>query len=422
VIASPDAPPDDPPTDGRLPAAEGGNLDAWLRLSLTPGIGPVRGRRLLSGDGELRPPPEWTPAELSDALGSPLLARTLAAADPVRDDRVAAALAWERSGANRAIVTLADARYPRRLLHLPDPPLVLYVVGDPRWLSRRQLAVVGSRRATALGLATAHDLARALAAAGWVVASGLAEGIDCAGHEGALAAAGGATLAVMGTGADQVYPARHRRLANRIAGCGVLVTEQPLGMAPLATNFPRRNRLLAALAHGVVVVEAAINSGSLITAQFAADLGRDVFAVPGSIHSPQARGCHRLLRHGATLVETLDDILGQFTLEGSRTTDRGSGHDADGGTSRNHDASRGRDRVGRGAGGSDAGGTGSDMGGPFAVEITALLDRLAGGPVDADSLHATLGWPIEHLLVQLQLLELKGQLGRDLNGDWYRRT
>ncbi|MET0507315.1 MAG: DNA-processing protein DprA [Burkholderiaceae bacterium] len=410
---SPDAPPDYPPPDGRFPAADGdGSLDAWLRLSLTPGIGPVRGRRLLSGDGELRPPLEWSLAGLSDALGSSRLARALAAPDPVRDDRVAAALAWRRAGADHAIVTLADPGYPPRLLHLPDPPLVLYVLGDPRWLSHRQLAVVGSRRATALGLATARALAHALAASGWVVSSGLAEGIDRAGHEGALAAPGGATLAVMGTGIEQIYPGRHRRLADRIAASGALVTEQPVGMAPLGTNFPRRNRLLAALSHGVVVVEAAINSGSLITAQIAADLGREVFAVPGSIHSPQARGCHRLLRNGAALVETLGDILGQFTLDGEGGTSRESGRD----TGRTDRDARDASGTDRGSGGTDHAATGS-----VGAEMTALLDRLAGGPVDADSLHATLGWPIDHLLVQLQLLELQGQLGRDLNGDWYRR-
>jgi DNA processing protein len=376
-------------------------LADWLLLALTEGVGPVHGRRLLDSTGWAPgrgQPPRWRDlsfAALAAGLGSTRLAVCLTRPDPERDERVSRSLAWLRGGADHHLLTLADPSYPPRLLHLPDAPLVLHVQGDPDWLSHRQLAVVGSRRATPLGIGTARDFAAALALRGWVVTSGLAEGIDRAGHEGALAVATGATVAVMGTGCDRVYPARHGPLADRIRARGTLVTEQPIGMAPLAANFPRRNRLIAALAEGVIVVEAATSSGSLITAQVAAELGRDVFAVPGSIHSPRSRGCHRLLRDGATLVETVDDIVAQFpstpgTPDIPVTASRASPACAS--------------VAGRGG------------------EDSVLFDCLAGGPVDTDRLHATLGWPVGPLLVRLQLLELQGLLGRDDNGDWYRHS
>ena len=410
-------------------------LVAWLHLALTPGIGPVHGRRLLAHVGQADAHHRLSPGALAEALGSEPLARALLSDDAGRDAGIAAALAWQRADPAHHLITQADPRYPARLLHLDDAPLLLYVRGEPACLSRRQLAIVGSRRATALGLATAASLAEALARAGFVVTSGLAEGIDQAAHQGALRAGDGEparTVAVMGTGADQVYPARHRPLARRIvAGGGALVTELPPGTGPLAANFPRRNRLIAALAEGVLVVEAATSSGSLITARQAADLGREVFAVPGSIHSPQSRGCHRLLRDGATLVETLADVLAQFhdpprPSTTARPADWVPVADwepppaealgpAKAASSVSHYKKESKNAILRHHYGFE-----KDVEPLPDPESRAILALLAGGPVDGDSLQAALAWPVERLLAHLQRLELDGLLARDLTGMWFR--
>ncbi len=216
-------------------------------------------------------------------------------------------LAWA-SQPGQSIITLADGGYPPALLEIADPPSVLYVRGNPDLLHRRGIAVVGSRNATPQGIQTAESFARHLAAQGLCIVSGLALGIDAAAHRGALAAQG-ETVAVIGTGADRIYPARNKELAIAIAERGAIVSEFPLGTPAVAYNFPRRNRIISGLARGVLVVEAAPESGSLITARLAAEQGREVFAIPGSIHSPVARGCHKLIKQGAKLVETAQDIL-----------------------------------------------------------------------------------------------------------------
>lgn len=216
-------------------------------------------------------------------------------------------MAWaEQPGQH--ILTLADAAYPRALLDIADPPCVLYVRGKLALLQKRGVAVVGSRNATPQGLQTAEAFARALASHGQCIVSGLALGIDAAAHRGALAAHG-ETVAVIGTGADRIYPARNKALALAIVEQGAVVSEFPLGTPAIAANFPRRNRIISGLARGVLVVEAAPESGSLITARLAAEQGREVFAIPGSIHSPVARGCHKLIKQGAKLVETAADVL-----------------------------------------------------------------------------------------------------------------
>ena len=216
-------------------------------------------------------------------------------------------LTW-LEGPHRHLLTLASDTYPARLREIPDPPPVLFVEGDPATPAAPQVAIVGSRRATPCGVETAFALAEALAARGLVITSGLALGVDAAGHRGALAA-GGRTLAVAGNGLDTVYPRRHRRLAGRVAEHGALVSEFPPGTPPLARNFPQRNRLISGLGFGVVVVEAARRSGSLITARLAGEQGREVFAVPGAIQNPLAGGCHLLIRQGAKLVERACDII-----------------------------------------------------------------------------------------------------------------
>ena len=220
--------------------------------------------------------------------------------------------AWLEDPAND-IVTLADTRYPRQLLQIPDPPPLLHVKGRVELLSRPALAIVGSRNATAQGMANAEAFARTLSDAGLTIVSGLALGIDAAAHRGGLAGSA-SSVAVLGTGADIVYPARNRALAHELAAGGALVSEFPLGMKPLAGNFPRRNRLISGLALGCLVVEAAADSGSLITARLAAEQGREVFAIPGSIHSPLAKGCHALIKQGAKLVESARDILEELRM------------------------------------------------------------------------------------------------------------
>ena len=219
-------------------------------------------------------------------------------------------LDWaERAGNHR--LTRFGCTYPPLLLETADPPPVLYATGELRWLTSPMVAVVGSRRPTPNGAQTAHRFAGALTAAGLTVCSGLAAGIDGAGHAGALAASG-ATVAVVGTGLDRVYPAAHRRLAADIRAHGAVVSEYPPGTPPRAGHFPRRNRIISGMSLGTLVCEAALRSGSLITARLAAEQGREVFAIPGSIHNPLARGCHALLRDGATLVETVDDVLAEL--------------------------------------------------------------------------------------------------------------
>ncbi|NNJ94208.1 MAG: DNA-protecting protein DprA [Halobacteria archaeon] len=283
------------------------SLTDWLAVLHAPGVGSATFHRLL------------------DTFGSPSLAvrapagelhrlgLTSAAVDAVRrPDRAALDrdLEWSQHDDNHIITCLDDA-YPPLLRQLPDPPPLLYAHGRVELLGEPQLAMVGSRNPTRSGLQTATDFARHLGAAGLVITSGLALGVDAASHQGALDAEG-ATVAVAGTGLDRVYPAAHRDLARAIASTGVLVSEFPVGTPPLAENFPRRNRIISGLSLGTLVVEAALRSGSLITARLAAEQGREVFAIPGSIHNPLARGCHRLIREGAKLVETAQDVIDEL--------------------------------------------------------------------------------------------------------------
>lgn len=281
---------------------------AWIRLTNVKG-GPGRAgqRALLARFG----PPERIFAASREALCavvSPLLAEALLTPpDAAARGLVECTLAWLAKPGHH-LLTLADAAYPQALLNIPDPPLLLYALGRPALLQQPAVAVVGSRNASKQGLAHAERFSEALSCAGLPVVSGMALGIDSAAHEGGLRGSG-STVAVIGTGIDLVYPMRNRALAERIAQEGCIVSEYPLGMPPLTHNFPRRNRIISGLSRAVLVVEAALRSGSLITARVAADQGRDVFAIPGSIHSPLAKGCHALIKQGAKLVETVEDML-----------------------------------------------------------------------------------------------------------------
>lgn len=295
------------------------HLRGWLHLAFTDGIGPVCAARLL----EAFHTPESILAAAGEKLARaglrPAQVRSLLAADPAREALIQKTLAWAATDGHQ-ILTRADPDYPSLLAHIHDPPVVLFLKGDRRWLARPMLAMVGSRNATLHGSDTASELALHLSQAGWTIVSGLALGIDLAAHRGALQGPG-STLAVLGCGIDRVYPRRHQALAGHIAQQGALLSELPPGTPPAAAFFPRRNRLIAGLAQGVIVVEAALQSGSLITARLAAECGREVFAVPGPIRSGVSRGCHQLLREGATLVETAADVLAQcpapITLAGS---------------------------------------------------------------------------------------------------------
>lgn len=293
-------------------------LATWIRLEQTAGVGPDTARKLLAVFGM----PEDIFAAGLPALGKVVSDRVANAlkspVQPATQTLIDRTIEWSTQHANH-VLTWADQDYPRALLNIGDPPVILYVKGQLELLAAPSIAIVGSRNATAQGLLNAEQFAYALSHSGMTVISGLALGIDTAAHRGSLRAYTsrnvddrvglGSTIAVIGTGADIVYPARNRALAHEIVQFGCIVSEYPLGMPAIAANFPRRNRIISGLSSGVLVVEAAAQSGSLITARMAAEQGREVFAIPGSIHSPLAKGCHQLIRQGAKLVESAQDIL-----------------------------------------------------------------------------------------------------------------
>lgn len=363
------------------------DLADWLRLSALPGVGGATQRALLKACGLPGQVFGAAHSTLASLVGEELATVLRSPPPPDRQIEIDAALAWAGEPGN-AILTLADDAYPRSLLSIADPPCLLYAKGDLRLLTRPSLAIVGSRNATPGGLQNATRFARALAGSGFCIVSGLALGIDAAAHEGALAAAGG-TVAVIGTGIDRVYPARHQSLARRIVEHGLIVSEFPLGSKPLAANFPRRNRIISGLSLGVLVVEAALESGSLITARLAADQGREVFAIPGSIHSPQTKGCHRLIKQGAKLVESAEDLLEEL------------GPPWGTGFPRPND----RPAVERSAG---------------AAKLLAQLPPLGHDPFTMDELAARSGLTTEALLAMLFELELAGEVAA-LSGGRYQR-
>ena len=357
-------------------------------------------------------------------------ARALLADDPVREQDIQAALAWLHAGDDRHILALDDPRYPAALLDLPDAPLLVYARGSLAALQPAAVAIVGSRRASHEGLRNAQALAEALARRGIIVTSGLAEGIDAAAHQGALegAPAGQAsTIAVTGAGIDRIYPAHHLPLARRMLEQGGLVlSEQPLGSAPVRANFPRRNRMIAALSRGTLVVEAALRSGSLITARQAAELGREVMAVPGSIHNPLSHGCHHLIRDGATLIETVDDILQALGMvsPGQDASDQDPTIRGGRIRARQHTARRasGRREWQSIIADQESGAVEPAPSRPEPPDNDSrdLLTVLAASPMSAEALASRLGWPIDRILITIQLLELGGYIGRHVDGRWQR--
>jgi len=361
-------------------------LASWLQLTLAPGLGAATLRRLLSQFGL----PENVLAANRADLARFASAEALQALDsgPVAK-AVDRALAWLEQPGN-AIVTLADAAYPRLLLEISDPPAVLYCRGRTDLLNRPALALVGSRNATAQGNSNAEQFARSFSAAGLTIVSGMAQGIDAAAHRGGLGGEG-STIAVLGTGVDIAYPQANAALGAEIAANGLLLSEFPLGTKALAHNFPRRNRLISGLAQGCLVVEAALSSGSLITARAAAEQGREVFAVPGSIHSPLSKGCHALIKSGAKLAESAEDVLSELSAF------RRSGF------------------------ASSSGATGATI--PTVSTGSAeepLLACMGFDPADVDSLCARAGLPAEQVSAELLRLELAGRI-TVLPGGLYQR-
>lgn len=352
-------------------------LASWLQLALTPGLGPATLQRLLRQFGLPQHIVARKRAELA-AFTTPAVIVALDSEPVAR--AVERALAWAAEPGH-AVVTLADEAYPRLLLEIADPPGLLYAQGRLELLGRPGLAIVGSRNATQQGEANAEAFARALSDAGLTIVSGLALGIDAAAHRGGLAG-GGATIAVLGTGIDVVYPSRNAALAADIASRGLLLSEFALGTPPAAQNFPRRNRLISGLARGCLVVEAALASGSLITARAAAEQGREVFAIPGSIHSPLAKGCHALIKSGAKLVESAEDVLAElagFRASGFASTQQ-----------------------------------------PLAAAESGLLGHMGHDPVDVDALCTRAGMSAEQVSSELLRLELDGRVAA-LPGGLYQR-
>lgn len=367
-------------------------LSAWLRLTLTPGVGNDASRKLLAAFGSAQAIFEQSTLSLRQ-IGTDRLVKAIHSQPSGLPALLQTTLDWLQAGDDRCIATLGDAAYPAELLDIEDPPLMLYLLGSQVHqipsAAPVNIAIVGSRNPTPQGELNAREFAQAFAQMGLCVVSGLALGIDGAAHDGALLG-GGKTIAVVGTGLDRVYPKKHLALAHRIAQQGVLMSEFPLGTPPLTANFPKRNRIISGLSRGTLVVEAALKSGSLITARMAVEQGKEVFAIPGSIHSPQSRGCHALIKQGAKLVELAQDVLEELRLD-------------------------------------TAGGRGalpfSDISGEDDTPTDAdspLLTALGHDPATLDALQARTGLPTPTLQAQLLELELNGQVAR-LPGGLFQR-
>ena len=371
-------------------------LGAWLRLQVTPGIGSAHGRRLLKAFGL----PTLVFNQSLSALRAVLperLAQAVLQMPPDLADSLHALMHWlEQGDGHNRLVPLGDPAYPASLLDIEDPPLMLYVQGnDAAWQALGQapcMAIVGSRNPTPQGGDNARAFARSLAQAGLSIVSGMALGVDAAAHRGALEIeeSGLATIAVVGTGLDRVYPAQHDKLAKEIAERGLVISEYPLGTAPLAAHFPRRNRLISGLARATLVVEAALRSGSLITAQQALEQGKDVFAIPGSIHSTQARGCHALIKQGAQLVDCAQDILEAPSFQMIQTLQVSPA-------------------------------TADDQGVDSSDASSALLAALGYDPGSLEVLQSRTGWETARLQAQLMELEILGRIGR-LPGGLFQRV
>ena len=380
---------------------ERAELNAWLRLTLAPGIGNTTARKLLAAFGS----PEAIFTQTDVALRQLGNSKIVAAVRHPPEGLAAlldSTLAWLAAGDDRHVAALGDATYPPGLLNIEDPPLMLYMLSAQ--LKRAQaaidniatnLAIVGSRNPTPQGEGNARQFAKAFAAQGLCIVSGMALGVDGAAHDGALLGAlegSCATIAVVGTGLDRVYPKKHLALAHRIVAQGMIISEFPIGTPPLTANFPKRNRIISGLSQGTLVVEAALKSGSLITARLASEQGKDVFAIPGSIHSPQSRGCHYLIKQGAKLVENAEDVMEELHVAYPQTA-----------VSESVEAN------------------GDDEADSAEGQESALLAALGFDIVSLDALQARTGLPTPDLQAQLLDLELYGLVTR-LPGGLFQRV
>lgn len=379
-------------------------LRAWLRLEMTAGVGNITARGLLQQFG-LPQTIFDTPEARLRTCATEKQARALSQTPDGLDALLEDTLRWlEASPDQRRVLTLGDPDYPLALLDTEDPPLMLYALGCVRDLAQSfaecaasGIAIVGSRNPTPQGVQNARQFSESLSQSGLTIVSGLALGIDGAAHEGALAGGsdtGLATIAVVGTGLDRVYPKSHLNLAHRIAANGLLLSEYPLGTPPLSSNFPKRNRIISGLCKGTLVVEAALKSGSLITARMAVEQGKDVFAIPGSIHSTQARGCHALIKQGAKLVESAQDILDELHLDA--TPNRAP------------------------SGNTQAGSLGMDSSSALSTLEAGLLEALGFEPTTLDTLQARSGIDTATLQALLMGLELAGWVARLPGGKFQR--
>jgi DNA processing protein len=352
-------------------------LEAWLRLGLIPRLGPVKFRKLLSEFGDPDSVLVASTGTLAKVVGPGLASAIGKGPD---SELLSSTLEWISREGNQ-LLTLADSAYPKMLLELSDPPPFLYAKGNTQLLKNDALAIVGSRSATPQGSANAEAFASELSDSRFTIVSGLALGIDTAAHRGGLTGRY-SSIAVVGTGLDIVYPARNRALAHDLSERGLMISEFPLGTRPVAANFPRRNRLISGMSRGVLVVEAAVQSGSLITARYALEQGRDVFAIPGSIHSTLSKGCHALIKQGAKLVETAEDVLAEL------------GHQVPT---------------------SDASSVGAQP-----RRYPELLDAMGFDPVDLDTICERAGLTAENASAMLLELELNGELARLPGGSFQR--
>ena len=360
-----------PPNSPNSPA----DAADWIALSLIPGLGAESYRQLLKAFGL---PANVFSASYSalTAVVRPAVARAIGS--PPADEALERALTWLKFPANH-LITLADTDYPPQLLQVPDPPPLLYVKGRRELLAAPSLAVVGSRNATPQGVSNAEQFSKSVSDAGLAIVSGMALGIDAAAHRGGLAGAG-SSIAVVGTGLDIIYPPRNKEIALRLAREGTIVSEFPLGTPAIAANFPRRNRIISGLARGCLVVEATLNSGSLITARLAGEQGREVFAIPGSIHSPFSKGCHALIKQGAKLVDSAGDILEELGWQVPTTN--------------------------------------GDQG--LTALADPLLEAMGFDPVAVDTLAARSRQSAEEISTRLLTLELEGRVA-SLSGGLYQR-
>ena len=357
----------------------------FLRLTFVRGVGSVAAHKLLSELADIRAVFDASNATLSRIVGDMIARKISETPDAETQAKIDEALVWLNANAEHHLLTWAHPGYPKALLESGDAPLVIYAKGRIELLRRRAIAMVGSRNCSQGGADTAEAFAQAFAERGVTVVSGMALGIDAASHVGALRGKGndcGSTIAVIGTGIDRVYPARNKVLAHSIAEQGLMLSEYPLGTPPLPANFPKRNRIISGLSLGVLVVEASMQSGSLITARLAAEQGREVFAIPGSIHSTFHKGCHHLIKQGAKLVETANDVLEELRFETATRP----------------------------------------------VEVAAakstaigLLKFIEHAPIDVDTLVARSGLAIDQVVTELTMLELDGRIESLPGGRWQRR-